>query len=297
MMDDLHTDWSDAGPLRERLLELPAAPDALPDAIENFLIHHAIARAIGFGVPATAEGDRSLRTAARLLAVISARDSRPLPEHRALANYAYGTCHDFALLAASALRERGTPARLRAGFASYFRAGRWEDHWICEHWTGSRWAVLDAQLGRRARDGFAIGFDVADVPAHGWRSAASVWRAIRSGEIEADACGVSFAGIKGAWFVAASVLRDAAALAGIEALPWDYWGPAQSFGPVDGVPERDLPAIDALGAALDPSPADRVESEAVLARFPWARPGPTVWTFSPARGALEETPIRPQPAA
>ena len=69
------------------------------------------------------------------------RDARPLTEHRALTAYLYGTCHDFALLAVSALRERGIPARLRVGFASYFRA----DHWVCEHRCSGHWAILDAQ--------------------------------------------------------------------------------------------------------------------------------------------------------
>ncbi|WP_158747088.1 transglutaminase domain-containing protein [Acidisphaera sp. L21] len=135
-VDYRHTKWSDPGPHRERLNELPAAPAALADALEDFVIHHAIARSLGFGVPATAEADRDLRQASRLLDAALQRDARPLTEHRALGDYLYGTCHDFALLAVCALRERGIPARLRVGFASYFRAGKWEDHWVCEHYGG-----------------------------------------------------------------------------------------------------------------------------------------------------------------
>ncbi len=185
-------------------MELPADAAALPDILEGFVIHHAIARALGYGVPHAAEKDRNLRLVSRLLGEALQRDPRSLAKHRALPDYLYCTCHDFALLAASALRERGIPARLRVGYASYFVAGRWEDHWVCEYRTGAKWAVLDAQLGSRARAGLRISFDVAEVPQTAWRSAASIWSGIRSGEIDPTTCGVSFAGISGAWFVAAA---------------------------------------------------------------------------------------------
>ena len=72
--------------------------------------------------------------------------------------------------------------------------------------------------------GFKIGFPVENMPVTAWRSAPSIWRAIRTGMIDENICGVSFVGIHGRWFVASAVLRDAATLAGIEGLPWDYGG-------------------------------------------------------------------------
>jgi len=111
-----------------------------------------------------------------------------------------------------------------------------------------------------------ISFDVTDVPLSGWRSAASIWRGIRAGEVDPALCGVSFAGISGAWFVAAAVLRDAAVLAGIECLPWDYWGPGRSICAMREVAEGTAREIDALAAALDPAPASR--EEACLMSFP-----------------------------
>ena len=188
--------------------ELPGEPPAIPNALENFVIHHAIARHMGLDVPAAAEADRNLRTVARLIEAVVGRDARPLTEHRAISNYLYGTCHDFALLAAGTLREHGVPARLRVGYASYFNPDKWEDHWVCEYRTDDRWSLLDAQLGPIARDGFKIGFPVADAPSAGWRSAASIWQAIRAGAVDENQRGVSFAGIQGRWFVASAVLRD-----------------------------------------------------------------------------------------
>jgi Transglutaminase-like superfamily len=274
--DSQHTPWSSPGRWQERLSELPREPAALPDALENFVIHHAIARSMGLGVPAAAEADRNLRSIERIVAALIERDDRPLTEHRAIANYFYGTCHDFALLAVGTLRHYGVPARLRVGCAGYFPNGKWEDHWVCEYRVGDRWALLDGQLGPLARDGFKIKFPVADMPAGTWRSAASVWQGIRAGTIDETVCGVSFAGIQGRWFVASAVLRDAAALAGIECLPWDYWGPGLRFLETRTVGDEDAALIDALAEALEPAPESREAAAAILERFPWARPTDTV---------------------
>lgn len=273
--DSLHTFWSDPGRWRDRLSELPREPNAIPDALENFVIHHAIARRIGVGVPDRAEPDRNLRTVARIIETLVERDSRPLTEHRQISNYFYGTCHDFALLSVATLRESGMSARLRVGYAGYFVPGRWEDHWVCEYQTDGRWALLDGQLGSIARDGLKIGFPVADMSAAEWRSAASIWRAIRANTVDEKVCGVSFVGIQGRWFVASAVLRDAAALAGIECLPWDYWGVGRHFLETFDVTEDEERQIDALAEALDPAPATREEACEILDRFPWARPTET----------------------
>jgi hypothetical protein len=271
-IDGQHTCWSDPGAHRPRLKELPSQPAAIADSLEEFVIHHAVARQIGFGVPTIAEGDRILRRASLLLEQVVHRDPRPLSEHRAIADYLYVTCRDFALLAVSALREQGVPARLRAGFASYFNPGYWEDHYVCEHHSDGEWVILDAQLGPRARAGFRITFDVADVPASGWQSASSIWRSVRSGELDPNICGLSSAGIAGEWWIAASVLRDAAALTGTECLPWDDWGPSASFRSARSVTPEWARDIDALAEAIEPAPANRREAKEVLARFPWAAP-------------------------
>jgi hypothetical protein len=109
-----------------------------------------------------------------------------------------------------------------------------------------------------------------------WRSAASIWRAIRAGSVDEKICGVSFVGIQGRWFVGSAVLRDAAALAGIECLPWDYWGIGRHFLETFDVTEDEARQIDALAEALDPAPATRDEAREILDRFPWAQPTETV---------------------
>jgi len=255
----------------------------LADTLEGFVVHYAVARSRGFEIPPQAENDSNLRLVSRLLAEAVKRDARPLIQHRALGDCLYGTCHDFALLATSVLREHGIAARLRVGFANYFRAGLWEDHWVCEHHSNGRWTILDAQLGPRARTEFRIAFDVADVPSTSWRPAASIWRALRSGALDPSTCGVFFAGITGNWFAAASVMRDMAALAGVETLPWDYWGIGRVICATHQVTEEQASAIDQLAAALEPAPKHRQAAEELLQVFSWARPTTRVLSFPAGR--------------
>jgi hypothetical protein len=69
------------------------------------------------------------------------------------------------------------------------------------------------------------------VPRSRFRPAPDLWRALRSGEIDAARCGLSVAGITGTWFPAGSVLRHAAALAMVETLPLGFVGPGARVRP------------------------------------------------------------------
>jgi hypothetical protein len=80
-------------------------------------------------------------------------------------------------------------------------------------------------------------------------------------------------------------------LAGIECLPWDYWGPARRFAKTRAVDDDDARLIDALAEATDPAPNDREQSAAILDCFPWARPTETVRSF--VRNAPLEVAILP----
>ncbi|MEO1192223.1 MAG: transglutaminase domain-containing protein [Pseudomonadota bacterium] len=287
-----HSFWSDPKGYATALTDLPTTPDALPDALEEFLIHHAAARAMGFGVPDYAETDRSLRSVARLLHTAFGRDPRSLMQHRDLPHYLYGTCHDFSLIAASVLRSAGWEVRLRVGFVDYLKPGYWEDHWVCEYRAEGEWRLLDGQLGRRARDGFGIAFDPADVPRSGFLSGPEMWLALRSGEVDPDRCGVSFAGIAGAWFAGSNVLKDLAALTVVEVLPWDFWGPSRVFCESQAVDSESAVRLDQLAAALTPAPDSLEDALAISDRFPWAKPTDRVWSFFDGR--LHQQAVRPE---
>lgn len=75
----------------------------------------------------------------------------------------------------------------------------------------------------------------------------------------------------------------AAALAGIELLPWDDWGIGLDVSKTRQVSPEQAEQIDALAAALDPAPPDRTAGAEVLARFAWARPAGSVVSFPAGR--------------
>ena len=163
-----------------------------------------------------------------------------------------GTCRHYALLAATAFRRHGRPARLRVGFATYFVRDFHEDHWVCEYHDGRAWRLLDAELGEEAiARHYAIDFAPWDVPRDRFLVAGEAWRAVRAGAVDAERCGVSFIpAVRGAWFVAGSVLRDLAALNGRELLPWDYWGLARDLRPGSGVAPRAAARVDEVAAVM-----------------------------------------------
>ena len=133
------------------------------------------------------------------------------------------TCRSFSVLFAALLRMAGVPVRCRCGFGSYFGDPTfWCDHWIVERWDGERWAMSDAQLDARQLEAFKFDADPLDLPAGAFRSGGEGWLACREHGEDPERFGIFEA--KGWDFIKGNVLRDLAALAGIELLPWDFWG-------------------------------------------------------------------------
>ena len=132
------------------------------------------------------------------------------------------------------LRAKGVPARSRCGFAAYFNPPNFEDHWVCEYWDAQdrRWRLADPQIDDVWRRRLNIGFDTLDLPRTQFLTASEAWRRCRSGEADEQQFGISFAGLRGLWFVAGSLVRDMAALNKMEMAPWDVWGaqPAAARG-------------------------------------------------------------------
>lgn len=267
-----HTAWSNPGSFRHRLDELPSTPRDLADVFENFMIHHDVARLLSEANPRYADSDRALRTVERLLGAAFARDRRTLLARRYIPAYLNVTSRDFALIATSVLRSNGIEARVRVGFANYFRVDHWEDHWLCEYRTGDEWRLLDAQLGWRARQALGIGFAVHDVPRDRFLSASQLWLAIRSGNIKAANCGRYHNRTRGAWLPAVNLFKDVAALCGVEALPSDYWGPAVEFSRNRAVSVKAYEELDLLAGAFEDVPQSPWEARARVARYPWANP-------------------------
>jgi hypothetical protein len=134
-----------------------------------------------------------------------------------------GTCRDFALMVCSIQRQRGTPARVRCGFASYFTSNPYEDHWVCEYWDDrrQRWALADAQIDELQRKHLGVDFDTTDLPAGKFLNAGQAWSTWRAGKAEATAFGHGEA--RGAWFLRVNLMRDQLALQKREVSEWDAW--------------------------------------------------------------------------
>jgi hypothetical protein len=251
-----HSPMSDPGEASALLEPLANDAAALSQIIQGLAIYDVAARDFyGFGAPEDRLSEIHLRPIAKRLARIVELDGRPLhiarePEHRVL-----GRCNAFALMLVTMLREKGVPARSRCGFAAYFNRPNFEDHWVCEYWDARerRWRLADAQIDEVWRRRLNIRFDTLDLPRTQFITAAEAWRRCRSGEPD-ERFGISFAGLRGLWFVAGSLVRDMAALNKMEMAPWDVWGAQPRPGE-----EFDLLFFDEL-AALTRNP-DRTFSQ------------------------------------
>jgi len=228
-----------------------AALDALPrdlagvaGAAQGLILHEHWAGAYGQTPSATRRNEVHLRALPAMLDQLLTHDPRPLTEAREPEDRLIGNCRDFTLLTIAALRAHGAPARARCGFASYFERGKFVDHWVAEYWRDDdgRWAMVDAQIDALQAGRIKPDFDLLDVPASRFLTAGTAWRACRAGEANADDFGIM--DMHGLWFIAGNLVRDAAAVAGVEMLPWDSWGAMP--GPVEAMDEATLEWFDHL---------------------------------------------------
>ena len=252
-----HSPMTDPGEASALIDPLPNEVGALSRVIQGLGIYDVVARDFyGFEPPADRLGEIHLRSIADRLARIVELDDQPLhiarqPDRRALQR-----CNSFALMLVTMLRAKGVPARSRCGFAAYFNPPNFEDHWVDEYWDaqGRRWRLADPQIDDVWRRRLGVHFDTLDLPRTEFLAASDAWRRCRSGEADGQQFGISFAGLRGLWFVAGSLVRDMAALNKMEMAPWDVWGaqPAPES-------EFDLSFFDEL-AALTRDP-DRTFAE------------------------------------
>jgi len=241
------------GPL---LAGLPSGIAAVAEAAHGVLIHEHLAGSYGVTLTVADRASVHIRPVAGLLEQITAQDPRPLTAARAPANRLPGNCRHFTVLAVAALRAQGTPARARCGFGGYFGSGAFEDHWVCEYWNpaAQRWALADAQIDTMQRGLFGIDFDLMDVPRDKFLVAGDAWRRCRRGDADPASFGFSLLGQAGNWWIAANLVRDVAALANMEMLPWDVWGAMLGWDePID---DERLALFDRLaGLTRDPDAA------------------------------------------
>jgi hypothetical protein len=232
---------------------LPSDIAGLAAVAHGLIVHEHMAQGYGLTLSDADRDTVHLRPVERLLERIVARDHRPLNVAREPAGRVAGNCRQFAVLAVAMLRAQGIPARARCGFGGYFGTSLFEDHWVCEYWNAEqqRWILADTQIDEVQRGWFPIDFDVTDVPRDRFVVAGQAWVECRSGRADPDNYGLTFTHESGDWWIAANLMRDAAALTNIELLPWDCWGVMPTPG--DPIGAADLALFDQL-AALTQAP-------------------------------------------
>lgn len=224
----LHDPMSDPG----RFAGAPLGPSAAGPAeamarVQGVLLHDHFGRRL-YGEPPKDldfSGRRTVPVAQRLAKLAKrAPDGDPLTA-RPPFERAVGTCRDFALLLTALLREAGLAARVRCGFAAYFEADRYEDHWLCEVRSAGGvggWRRADAQLDPAHVEALDIRFDPADVPADAFLDAATAWRLTSRGVLPPARFGHGEDAV-GDWFLLVNLMRDAGALCGAVTSSWDGW--------------------------------------------------------------------------
>jgi hypothetical protein len=233
---------SDPGPHAAAVAALPSDVAAIAKAAQGLILHEHWSGAYGQTLSDERRSEVHLRDLPAMLSQMLAHDGRPLDEPRALEDRLIGNCRDFTLFTVAALRAQGVPARGRCGFGSYFEAGKFVDHWVAEYWRSDedRWVMVDAQIDDLQAGRIKPDFDLLDVPRSRFLTGGAAWRACRAGEADPDAFGIMH--MHGLWFIAGDLVRDAAALAGMEMMAWDSWGAMP--GPDGAVSDETLAWFD-----------------------------------------------------
>ncbi|HSJ42593.1 MAG TPA: transglutaminase domain-containing protein, partial [Xanthobacteraceae bacterium] len=167
-----HGSLTDPGSYAPQFAGLPLDLPELCRFIQGIVLHADWAAA--YGIADTGLSRATLPVAERMKLAEALLPQRKTP----------GTCRDFALLLCSLLRQHSVPARVRCGFATYFTANPFEDHWVCEYWNqeSGRWALADAQLDELQCKQLRIDFDTTALPPGKFLHAGQAWSMWRAGK-------------------------------------------------------------------------------------------------------------------
>jgi hypothetical protein len=240
---------------------LPADIPTLCRVVQGLVIHFLWAKAYGVELADERRAEMEIRRVSRKLEHLVARDARSLDVAREPGARMLGTCRDFSVMLCAMLRHRGIPARVRCGFATYFQADHYEDHWIVQYWrpVEGRWVMVDAQLDALQRDKLRVDFDTTDLAPGRFLPAGRAWRMVREGKADPEKFGIL--GMSGRWFVRGNVVRDLLALNKLEVSPWDRWRLATKDD--DELTDAHLEVCDRIAAVTQGDDVDLAEVRAI----------------------------------
>ncbi|HUB40453.1 MAG TPA: transglutaminase-like domain-containing protein [Streptosporangiaceae bacterium] len=222
---------SDLGRHRELVLDLPADAEALGKVVRGLLIHNFVATRRDLQFSADRMSHMQTVGAEAILDNVISLDPRPLDVKRPAERRMVGFCYHFALLHCALLRASGTPARVRCGFAGYFEARRWIDHWVVEYWDSGSWRLTDPQIGR------------SDLTGDDFQNGVTGWDQCRGGASMPD-----FYGNGELWGwdeLRGTLINDVAALNKAEVAGW-YWCDRIKVDPLDQPHEELDASLDIL---------------------------------------------------
>lgn len=163
----------------------------------------------------------------------------------------------------------------------YFQPGQGEDHWVVERWTGTGWAISDAQLDSLQVEKLKVGFNTLDLPDGAFLSGAEAWLACRAGANPKD---FGIFDLSGWDFVLGNLIRDIASLAGTELLPWVLWG--AMLRSHRSLAVKELEALDEAARRAPMRTSTSHEDHQALAALPYFAVGRYIKTWQ-GEAALE----------
>lgn len=283
---------SDLGKYSQNANELVQDPKSLSKVVQGIILHDMWIGRYNVNPKPSQWCSAKAPSMEDLLDTVVAIDQAGPFEHREPSERVIACCREFSTMLCGILRAKGIPARARCGFAPYLaKEGYYEDHWMCEYWTGTRWQRVDPQIDdfqlssiqKYAKNNVNLGEDYRSTlielnPLHlkptDFLLAGDIWLKYRADKIEPRKFGIDtdlrryniISPPFGAWFIRGNLIRDFLALNKIEILPFvegleksnNYWDNWQVMMPHANVGEKEMTLFDRI-AKLSLDPDKRLE--------------------------------------
>ena len=167
--------------------DLPHDIQSLVKTVQGLLVSLPWEEAYGLVTPRERQREIYLRTVPEMLKRILELDPSSLVVKRLPEKRKVSLCRDFAVLLVSMLRHQSVPARVRVGFAGFYRAEtpRHWDHRIAEYWNErlDRWALVDAMTEEPILERLRLNIDPLNVDRNSqFLLSGDVWQKCRAGK-------------------------------------------------------------------------------------------------------------------
>jgi excinuclease ABC subunit A len=167
--------------------DLPHGIQSLVKIVQGLLVSLPWKEAYSLDIPRERHREIYLRTIPEMLKRILELDPSSLTAKRQPEKRKVSLCRDFAVLLVSMLRHQDVPARVRVGFAGYYRSEtpRYWDHRIAEYWNKglNRWVLVDAMTEEPIFERLRLKIDPLDIDGNSqFLLSGDAWRRCRAGK-------------------------------------------------------------------------------------------------------------------